>query len=51
MSSYPRRVETYRGTVIWFDPVKNKYYASHCEHTKRSESIEEVKKWLREYKL
>jgi hypothetical protein len=51
MTNYPRRVETYRGTEIWFDPVRKKYYASHCEHTKQSENIEEVKQWLREYKL
>ena len=48
---YPRKVESYHGIEIWFDPVKGKYYASHCEHTKRSESIQEVKNWIKQYKL
>jgi hypothetical protein len=47
---FPHVVESYRGTEIWFDPLKGKYYASHCEHTMRSESIKVVKKWLDEYK-
>lgn len=44
--NYPRRVETYRGVVIWFDPRRNKYYASQCEHSKWDEDIKVVKKWL-----
>ena len=49
-SGYPRVVESYKGTEIWFDPLRQKYYASHCEHTMRSESILVVKKWIDEYK-
>jgi hypothetical protein len=47
---FPRVVETYKGIDIWFDPVKGKYYASHCEHTKRDASIKVVKKWIETYK-
>jgi len=51
LKSYSHRVEVYSGIEIWYDPVRNQYYASHCENTKRSKDIETVKKWLREYKL
>ena len=47
----PKVVERYRGLDIWFDPVRGKYYASHCEHTKRSVSIIEVKRWLDKHKI
>lgn len=49
-ASYPRVVERYRGFDIWFDPRRDVYYSSHCEHTKRSASIAEVRRWLDEYK-
>ena len=49
-SRFPQVVESYKGIDIWFDPVKEKYYASHCEHTKRDKSIKIVKKWINEYK-
>jgi len=47
---FPRRVESYKGIDIWYNPVKNQYVASHCEHTMRSESIKTVKKWIDQYK-
>ena len=49
-AGYPRVVERYRGFDIWFDPGRSVYYSSHCEHTKRSASIAEVRRWLDEYK-
>lgn len=48
--SYPRVVDSHKGIEIWFDPRKGKYYASHCEHTKRDKSIQGVKKWIDKYK-
>jgi hypothetical protein len=50
LNKYPRVVDSYKGIEIWFDPDKNQYYASHCEHTKRNKSINLVKKWIKEYK-
>jgi len=47
---FPRVVSNYKGIEIWYDPVKGKYYASHCEHTKRDKSINIVKQWIDEYK-
>jgi len=49
-AKYHRVVDNYKGIDIWYDPVKGKYYASHCEHTKRDESIIVVKRWIDEYK-
>ena len=49
-AKFPRIVEKYRGIEIWYDPVKGKYYASHCEHTKRDVSISVVKRWIDAYK-
>ena len=49
-AKFPRIVESYRGIEIWYDPVKGKYYASHCEHTKRDDSIGVVKRWIDTYK-
>ncbi len=46
----PRVVERHGGFEVWFDPVRGIYYASHCEHTKRSASIAEVRRWLDEHK-
>jgi len=45
-SPYPRVAERYKGFDIWYDPVRGVYYASHCEHTKRTESLAELKRWL-----
>lgn len=42
----PRVAENYGGFDIWYDPVRGQYYASHCEHTRRSESIELIREWL-----
>ncbi len=47
----PRVAENYRGFDIWYDPVKGQYYASHCEHTRRSESIEKIREWLDREKM
>lgn len=49
-AGYPRVVERHGGFEIWFDPRRGVYYASHCEHMKRSASIAEVRRWLDEYK-
>ena len=49
-AKFPRVVDNYNGIEIWYDPVKGKYYASHCEHTKRDKSIKVVKQWIDEYK-
>ncbi|MBN2336890.1 hypothetical protein JXL21_15145 [Candidatus Bathyarchaeota archaeon] len=43
---YPSMVETYRGIDIWHDPRRGIFYASHCEHTKRSRSVEKVRQWI-----
>jgi hypothetical protein len=48
---HPRVAENYRGFEIWYDTVRSQYYASHCEHTSRSESVEEIRKWLDGEKL
>jgi hypothetical protein len=42
----PKIVKKFRNFDIWFDPTKDVYYTSHCEHTKRSRNIEDIKKWL-----
>ena len=47
---FPYRVDSYKGIEIWFNPVKQQYVASHCEHTMRCESLEKVKKWIDAYK-
>ena len=49
-TGYPRVVEKYMGFDVWFDPGRGVYYSSQCEHTKRSASIAEVRRWLDEYK-
>ena len=49
-TKFPRVVESYKGIEIWYDPVKGKYYASHCEHTNRDVSITVVKRWIDAYK-
>jgi hypothetical protein len=46
----PRVVERHGGFDVWFDPVRGIYYASHCEHTKKSASIDEIRRWLDEHK-
>jgi hypothetical protein len=43
---HPRIAERYKGFDIWYDPVRGIYYASHCEHTKRTRSLAELKRWL-----
>ena len=43
---FPRVAENYRGFDIWYDPVRGQYYASHCERTHRSGSIDRIKDWL-----
>ena len=48
---FPSVSENYRGFDIWYDPVRGQYYASHCEHTRRSESIEVIREWLDREKL
>jgi hypothetical protein len=45
---YPKPIDTYLGIQIWFNPITWKYYAAHCENTKKS--IEKVKKWIKKYK-
>jgi hypothetical protein len=50
-NKFPRIVDKYKGIEIWFDPFKGRFFASHCEHTKRDESIIVVKKWLDKYKF
>jgi hypothetical protein len=47
----PRVAENYRGFDIWYDPVRGQYYASHCEHTRRSKSVEEIREWLDREKM
>jgi hypothetical protein len=47
----PGVAENYRGFDIWYDPVRGQYYASHCEHTRRSESVEEIREWLDREKM
>jgi hypothetical protein len=47
---HPHHVESYMGTDIWFNPINEKYYAPHCEHTKYDASLKEVKKWIERYK-
>jgi hypothetical protein len=42
----PRVAENHRGFDIWYDPMRDIYYASHCEHTRRSKSIEDIREWL-----
>jgi len=48
---FPRVAENYRGFDIWYDPVRGQYYASHCEHTRRSESIQKIREWLDREKM
>ncbi|MCW4051019.1 MAG: hypothetical protein NWE89_14925 [Candidatus Bathyarchaeota archaeon] len=48
--AYPWTVVRYRGIDIWFDPNRDVYYASLCEHTKRSNDIRVIKRWINEYK-
>jgi hypothetical protein len=48
---YPRVVERYKGFDIWYNPVKGQYYASHCEHTYRSKSIDEIRERLDREKM
>lgn len=43
---YPRVVERYKGFDVWYDPRRGFYYASHCEHTKRTRSLGELRRWL-----
>lgn len=50
VDAYPRVVERYKGFDVWFDPVRDVYYASHCENTKWSASLAEVRRWLDKYK-
>lgn len=49
--NYPRRVETYRGATIWFNPRTGRYYANHCEHVKRDPDIRLVKAWIDRWKM
>jgi len=42
----PKIAENYKGFDIWYDPVRGVYYASHCEHTKRTRSPAEIKRWI-----